>query len=86
MEDKHHIARATALLAANAYALIQTMAIISADPALSHFSTLFVFVPAFGIMCAYNMLEPPPRRWEEIVAACCVGVMLLLWVAREWTS
>lgn len=84
--DKPHIARATALLAANAYALVQTMSGIAADASLHDAAVLTVFIPAFGAMCAYSMLEGPRRRWEEWGAAIPVAVMLFLWMVTQWTS
>ena len=86
MDDKPKIARATALMGANAFALIQAMAIINTDVSLSRMWVLIVLIPAGGITLAFNMLEPPTRRWEEIASAGCVAAMLGFWMVRAWTS
>jgi hypothetical protein len=85
MEDKHLVARATALLASNAYALIQTMTILSADVSRPKLALLVVLIPAGGMTAAYNMLQRPYRWWDEAASIVCVAVMLAFWMAR-WMS
>ena len=84
--DKY-ISRATFLLAANAFALIQLMDIAQrmAAGSMHALATLLVGIPALGMCMAYNMLEMPekPNRWEEWLACLCPTVMILLWGAWQ---
>jgi len=80
MDDKSRVARATALLAANAYSLIQTMAFIDAHPQLPGPFVAVVLAPCLGMAGAYAMLEPPHANWEEWLAGLPLVAMLLAWI------
>jgi hypothetical protein len=75
-----NIARATALLAVNAFVLIQVMGAIQASSPPPLFSLLMVAVPLIGMWGSYSMLEPPKRAWDERFALGAVVIMLLLWI------
>lgn len=84
MENSQLVARATALMAANAYALITAMRLIEENnpPPLA---TLVVGVPALGLSFAYGMLEGSPRTARrERLAGLMVVLMLLAWIYWQY--
>lgn len=84
MDDKPRIARATALLAANAYALISAMDIIENDGSLPPDAVFVLVIPAIGLGLSYAVLEQEKRSvWSEVWAAAPVAFMLLIWMAYQ---
>ena len=84
MDDKPRIARVTALLAANAYALIQTMLFVERTPDLPKQAALLTLIPTIGLGLSYALLERPVHRpWDELRAGAPLVVMLVLWILRQ---
>ncbi len=81
MDDKPKIARATALLAANAFVLIRFMSYVEGRPELPGAIVLGVLLPATGLAFAYDMFERQERSfWHEFGAGLPVVLAMLFWM------
>jgi hypothetical protein len=80
-DENPRIARATALLAANAYVLIVAMDYIESHRDLPRESVVALSLPILGLGIAYDLLGKTGRNaWHQIVPAATVAAMLLIWV------
>lgn len=80
MDNHIVIARATALLAANGYALIRLLDLLEST-ATPNWALALVLLPAYGLKAAYGFLENPNNKGHERVSAYIVVAMLGLWLA-----
>lgn len=84
--ETYVVARATALLAGNGLALVQTMSFIQAEAQLQADAWSVgaaATIPLLGAFSAYRMLRlaPDKTRWAELTSAICIVVQAALWVA-----
>lgn len=82
MAHELRIARATALMAVNAYALIRCMTLVEdhavgASPFVVGF---LVLVPLAGLSAAFLMLEEKERAWLEPFAMSMTGLIITAWM------
>lgn len=84
-DDKPRIARVTALLAANAYALIRVMQFVEEDPGLPREAALIVLLPVIGLGLSYALLERPQHTIKsEFWAGAPVAALVVVWMLREF--
>ena len=79
--DNDLVARATAFIAGNGYAIVRIMDIIDARPELPKGAAFLILIPAFGLGCAIDMLDTPTSRFNERLSGLCLFVVGGIWLA-----